>query len=262
MTQQWLLWVAVVAIVATLAVLFLRSRREATRLRARFESASRELQTLQQSFSRFAPAQVVERVIARGVSTSGERREVTVLFADLVAFTGLSDRLEPEVLVRVLNGYFARVSRAVSEHRGHVAKFIGDGVLALFGALEPNPWQAADAVEAALAIRGEVENYNRELAANGLPSLRVSVGVHRGDAVSGLVGSRDLMEFTVLGRTVNIAARVEGTTRKHAADIVITAAVATTIDDRFELEPLGPQQLRGVSEPVTTFAVITQRPLE
>jgi len=182
-----------------------------------------------------------------------------VLFADLVAFTELSDMLEPELLVQVLNGYFARASRAVSEHRGHVAKFIGDGVLAFFGALEPNPWQAADAVEAALAIRDEVEAYNRELAANGLPSLRVSVGVHRGDAVSGLVGSRDLMEFTVLGRTVNVAARVEGTTRKHAADIVITAAVATAIDDRFELEPLGPQQLRGVSEPVTTFSVVAQR---
>jgi adenylate cyclase len=247
--------VLVGAVLAGVIALLAGSRRESARLRTRLEAASRDLQNLQQSFSRFAPEQVVERVIARGVSTSAERREVTVLFADLVGFTEMSEGVEPDVLVRIMNGYFARAGHAISEHRGHVAKFIGDGVLAFFGALEANPWQAADAVEAALAILDEIHEYNDELARAGLPALRVSVGVHRGDAVSGLIGSRDLMEFTVIGRTVNVASRVEGTTRSHAADIVITRAVADALDDRFRLQPLGPQQLRGVSDAVEVFAV-------
>ncbi len=128
-------------------------------------------------------------------------------------------------------------------------------MLAFFGALEPNPWQSADAVEAALAIRREIEDYNEELARESLPELRVSVGVHRGEAVSGLIGSRDLMEFTVIGRTVNVASRVEGTTRSHAADVVVTRAVADALDDRFRLSPLGAQELRGVTDPVEVFAV-------
>ena len=251
-------WVTVGGGAALVVVLFAgwwRMRGEVARLRARLETASMELQRLQIAFARFTPHDVVERIIARGVATTADKKEVTVLFADLVSFTRLSEHLDPAVLVDILNGYFARMSRMVTEHRGHVSKFIGDGMLALFGALEANPWQANDAAHAALAMQAELERYNRELAAASLPPLRMGIGLHRGVAVAGVVGSHELMEFTVIGNTVNLAARVERLTRVHQVGILVTQAVQEVLDSRFVLHELPAAPIRGITDPVVTFAV-------
>lgn len=243
------------ALVAGLAAALWRSRREATRLRSQLVRVAEDLENLQHAFSRFAPDAIVERVITRGVGGTGEKKEVTALFADLVGFTALSERLEPPVLVEVLNGYFECMSRAITEHRGHVSTFLGDGILALFGALGPNPWQSDDAVRAALAMRRAMVDYNRELAAKGLPALSVGIGLHRGPGVAGLVGSRELKEFTVVGRTVNVAARVQDLTRQHPADVIVTETVRATLDPRFVLRPLPPARAKGLAEPVSIYAV-------
>jgi class 3 adenylate cyclase len=225
------------------------------RLRRRLETASTELQRLQTSFAGFAPSAVVEGIVARGKPTEAEKKQVTVLFADLVSFTALSEGLAPEVLVAVLNEYFVRMSRVIGEHRGHVAKFIGDGLMALFGAHEPNPWQANDAVHAALAMQRAVVDFNHDLTARGLPALQVGIGIHRGPAVAGVIGSYALMEFTVIGHTVNLASRVERLTRVHAVDVLITDAVREQLDPRFVLDPQPPSPVHGLSDPVTTYAV-------
>ena len=129
-----------VILLTSCVYLLSRNRREVLRLRKRLETTSAELEHLQTSFARFAPSEVVEHVISTGEPPGGQTKEVTVLFADLVDFTKLSESLDPEVLVNVLNRYFTRMSRAITDHRGHVSKFIGDGILALFGALGRNPW--------------------------------------------------------------------------------------------------------------------------
>ncbi len=231
-----------------------RSRQERSRLRRALEAKSADLEHLQLSFSRFAPEEVVESVIASGVTTHGERKEVTALFADLVGFTAMSESLEPTVLVRVLNGYFERMSRAITGHRGHVSTLIGDGILALFGALQPNPWQGNDSLHAALAMRQQLVDYNQELEKEGLPTLSIGVGLHRGWGVAGLVGSRDLMQFAFVGRIVNLAARVQDLTRQYRVDILLTAVVRETLDPRFKLRELPATPVRGVAEPVVIFA--------
>ncbi len=231
-----------------------RSRQERVRLRRALEAKSGDLERLQLSFSRFAPEEVVESVIASGVTTHGERKEVTALFADLVGFTALSESLEPSVLVRILNGYFERMSQAITGHRGHVSTLVGDGILALFGALQPNPWQGDDALHAALAMREELSAYNRELEQEGLSTLSIGVGLHRGWGVAGLVGSRDLMQFAFVGRIVNLAARVQDLTRQYRVDILLTDAVRKTLDPRFKLRELPATPVRGVAEPVAIFA--------
>ncbi len=243
------------AVVAGLIVWVWRSRREIERLNDRLESASANLQNLQLAFSRFAPDEVVERVIASGIGETGEKKEVTALFADLVGFTALSESVEPTVLVGILNGYFERMSEAISQHRGYVSTFIGDGLLAFFGALAPNPWQGNDAVQAALAMRTAIASYNNELARNGLPALAIGIGLNRGTGVAGLVGSRDLKEFTLVGRTVNVAARVQDLTRQYEADIILTEALGKTLDPRFRLSPLPPTLVKGVAEPLSIYAV-------
>jgi len=248
-----LVWVAALVFVGMLYRLW-RNRRELAELRDRIELSATDLERLQNSFSRFAPEEIVESIIASGVSSQGERKEVTALFADLVGYTALSESIEPTVQVRILNGYFERMSRAITEHRGHVSTFVGDGILALFGALRPNPWQGNDAVHAALAMRRELAEYNDELEKEGLPMLSIGVGLHRGVGVTGLVGSRDLMQFTFVGRVVNLASRVQDITRQYGVDILLTKAVQQNLNSRFVLRQLPPIEVRGVSEPVVIFA--------
>jgi class 3 adenylate cyclase len=247
----WLLAAAAIP----LASVAWRAGRRAAATRSRLEAATRELEALQHAFARFAPAEVVEDIIAHGVSQRSEGKEITVLFADLQGFTALAERLDPARLVAVLNGYFEAMSRAIASHRGHLAKFLGDGLLALFGALEHDPWQAHDAVRAALAMRRALADYNATLARDGVAPLVVGIGIHRGPVVAGVIGTAGLLEYGVIGRTVNVASRVEKLTRLHGADILVTDAVRSALDPRVRLREQPPVAVKGIPEPLVTFAV-------
>jgi adenylate cyclase len=238
-----------------LAAFVWHSQRETRRLKKRLEHAATELQNLQIAFSRFAPDNVIEKIIADGSADIGEKKEVTILFADLVGFTAMSEGSQPTDLVRILNGYFERMSQAITDHRGYVSTFIGDGILALFGAMEPNPWQGDDAVHAALDMHRALETYNKELSADGLPTLSLGIGLQRGTGVAGLVGSRDLKEFTVVGGTVNVASRVQNLTRIHPANIIVTQTLQDSLDPRFQLRALPDTQVKGIEKPLVIYAV-------
>ena len=245
-----------VLLVVALGAIAGRAAREATRLRERLERAAFELQSLQLAFSRFAPDDVIERIIAEGSADIGEKKEVTVLFADLFDFTRICESVEPASLVRILNGYFERMSQVITDQHGYVSTFIGDGILALFGAMAPNPWQGNDAVHAALSMRSSLVDFNRELGADGLPKLSIGIGLHRGTGVAGLVGSSQLKQFTFVGRTVNIAARVQGLTRILGGDIILTETLRQTLDPRFELKQLPDTVVKGVEQPLLIHAVV------
>jgi adenylate cyclase len=204
---------------------------------------------------RFAPHEIVERIIADGVATDAETKEVTILFADLKSFTPMAERLEPERLVMLLNGYFERMGLAIAAHRGHLAKFIGDGLLAVFGALEPNPWQCNDALHAALAMRAALASYNDELRTRQLPMLAGGIGIHCGSVVTGVLGTSAIKEYGVIGRAVNLASRVEDLTRVHGTDILITDAVRRRCDPRFRVRELPAVEAKGLPEPLVTFAL-------
>jgi class 3 adenylate cyclase len=232
-----------------------RQRALARAYEERHLRTTRALEHLQLAFSRFAPGKVVDQIAHAGLAVTAEHRDVTVLFADLRGFTSMSEDLDPEVLVGILNGYFARMSGAISSNNGHVSKFIGDGILACFGALGHNPWQTDDAVRAALAMRAAMADYNAELAARGLPALHLSVGIHYGRVVAGVVGSEELVEFTVIGRTVNLAARVEGLTRTFDVDVLVTDAVRERVSPSFRLREMAPVPVKGIAAPVPTWFV-------
>ena len=144
-----------VALLALALALWQQRRRNAA-LQRQIDLAAAELQQLQQACARLAPAGVVDRMVADGLHGAAdlptERKVVTALFSDLVGFTAMSEKLEPPVLARILDGYFQCISDAVHAHSGHVSTWLGDGMLAYFGALRPNPWQCADAVRCALAM--------------------------------------------------------------------------------------------------------------
>jgi len=244
-------------LIASLAIALLMERRGADRLRAHLEASARELEHLQQACSRLAPEGVVQRLIEASGSDAveAERKVATAMFIDVVGYTALSERLEPAQLARVLNGYLQRMSDVIHEHRGHVSTFLGDGILAYFGALRPDPWQCSDAVDAALAMRAAVADYNRELAAEGLPPIGVGIGIHRGPGLAGLIGSRERMEFAFVGRTVNTAARVQGLTRVHGVDILVTEDVRASLGATFVVEAMPAEQVKGIADALVTFAV-------
>jgi adenylate cyclase len=252
------------AVAALLALALVIERRRTRRLRAHLDTSARELEHLQQACSRLAPEGVVQRLIeaadAAGDAMVPERRVATALFVDLVGYTALSERLEPARLAQLLNGYLQRASDVIHEHRGHVSTFLGDGVLAYFGALRPNPWQCRDAVAAALAMRASIRAYNEELARAGLPALGVGIGIHRGPGLAGMIGSRERMEFAFVGRTVNMAARVQALTRVHGVDILVTEAVREELDDAFVVEAMPAEPVKGIAEPVRTWAVRARAP--
>ncbi len=259
MTAAWLAAAALV-VVAALAIALLGERGRSARLRAQLEASNGELEHLQRACSRLAPDGVVQRLIDAGTGegsdpTVPERKVATALFADLVGYTALSERLDPAALARVLNGYLQRMSDAIHEHRGHVSTFLGDGILAYFGALRPDPWQCTDAVSAALAMRAAVAAYNRELVAEGLPAIGVGIGIHRGPGLAGLIGSRERMEFAFVGSTVNTAARVQGLTRVHGVDILVTEAVQAELEGAFVVDAMPAEHVKGIAEALVTYAV-------
>lgn len=214
-----------------------------------------KLMRLQRQFERFVPPDVVERLTDSNDGFVPERRQVTILFADLRGFTAMSERLDPVVTVELLNGYFAQMIAAIEQHHGHVTELVGDGLLALFGAMEPNPWQTRDAVLAAMAMRAALLRYNRELLSKGLPELRFGVGIHCGDVVAGVIGTAGLSKFSVTGDPINVASRIEGLTRNFKVDLLVSDEVRQSLDAQFVLRAMPPAQVKGKTEPIQTWYV-------
>jgi class 3 adenylate cyclase len=249
--------VVVLLIVATLAcaVALIASARRTRQLEHVLADTSNKLMHLQSQFARFVPADVVERLTDASHSFTPERRQVTILFADLRDSTALCAQLDPAVMVGILNDYFGRMVGVIHRHHGHATHIMGDGLLAMFGALEHNPWQARDAVLAALDMRTELAVCNAQLVSRGLPPLRFGVGIHGGEVVAGVIGSAGLSNFAATGDPVNMAARVESLTAGFSVDLLVTEEVRRALDARFVLRAMPPMQVKGRVEPIQTYFV-------
>jgi len=255
MTPSALLWLLISAAFLGLLVFVLRQRSQIRQIERLLDDTHGRLERLQLHFARFAPEDVVERLTEPSGDLIASRRMVTVLFADLKGFTAMCDRLDPELVLQILNGYFREMSQAVTAHHGRVTEFIGDGLLALFGALEPNPWQAQDAVLGALTMREALARYNVTLRERSLPELEVGIGIHRGELLAGVMGNEELSKFGVVGDTINVASRVERLTRELAADLLITEEVRSQLDSRFRLREMPAVVVKGKPEPLKTYQV-------
>jgi len=251
----WLL-AAMFALVAGLGAAAGVLRHRARQLQRLLVVSQEKLELLQRQFEHFVPADVVEQLTGGQGIYAPRRRATTMLFADLRGFTALCDRLDPAVTVDILNEYFRRMNAAITGHHGHINELVGDGLLALFGALENNPWQGRDSVLAALDMRAELARYNEELRAKSLPELRFGIGIHGGEVVAGVMGAgATLNKFTVTGDPINVASRVEGLTSVHKVDLLITEEVRSTLDDQFRLRRMPATQVKGKPEPIVTYYV-------
>jgi adenylate cyclase len=183
--------------------------------------------------------------------------EATVLFADLAGFTALSERLSPGDVAELLEGYFTHSVDAIFAAGGTLDKFIGDCVMAFFGAPVPQADHALRAVQAAIRIQSEQELWNAERQRRGLPTLLVRIAVNSGPVVVGDVGSRKRVDYTVLGNTVNVAARIEAYVA-DPGDIVIGAETRRLIGDAIPTESLGEHQVKGLQRRIEAFRVVRE----
>lgn len=257
MTDPAVIWLlaGTFALVVALGAGALVLRHRARQLQRLLAISQEKLELLQRQFEHFVPADVVEQLTGGQGIYAPRRRAVTMLFADLRGFTALCDRLDPAVTVDILNEYFRRMNAAITCHHGHINELVGDGLLALFGALEHNPWQGRDSVLAALDMRAELARYNEELRAKSLPELRFGIGIHSGEVVAGVMGAGALNKFTVTGDPINVASRVEGLTAVHKVDLLITEEVRSTLDDQIRLRRMPPIAVKGKPEPIVTYYV-------
>lgn len=240
---------------ALMAGALVRARRRNLQFEQLMEVADGKLMQLQRQFERFVPSEVVERLTDASRGIEPARRNVTIMFADLRGFTAMCDRLDPGVTVTILNDYFGRMIPAITRHHGQVTELVGDGLLALFGALENNPWQALDAVLAAQAMRAELADYNLDLRARGLPELKFGIGIHGGEVVAGVIGTGSLSKFSVTGDPINVASRVEGLTGQFKVDLLITEEIRAALDERFQLRAMPPATVKGKAVPLQTYFV-------
>jgi len=206
-----------------------------------------------QLFSRFVNPHVVQELVAHGgLSRAGESRQITILFSDIRGFTTLSEKRTPQQVVDLLNRYFTLQVEVVFRHGGSLDKFIGDCIMAFWGAPLDDPEHARHAVEAALEMGEVLQRFKHELG-EADADFDVGIGIHTGPAVVGLIGSDQRREYTAIGDTVNLGSRIEGLT-KGVSRILVSRETMEACGDAFEFKSYGSFKVKGREQEVELFA--------
>jgi class 3 adenylate cyclase/DNA-binding response OmpR family regulator len=213
-------------------------------------------------FSKFVPQEIIDDLVTRKTRTSmlaGEKRELTIVFSDIRSFTTLSETNPPEVVVSFLNRYLETMCEIITERGGMVDKFIGDAILAVFGAPQSWPDNALRAVETALAMSRALAGF--DTAAIKLPpgGLDIGIGIHLGDAIVGTIGSSSKFDYTVIGDTVNLASRLEGLSKQYHARTIVSGRVVEEIRSQrldhphFKFREIEEVIVKGKEEPTVIY---------
>jgi adenylate cyclase len=215
---------------------------------------------LRDALGRYVSPEIAARVERNPASLAGERRQVSILFSDLRGFTTLSEGMAPEQMAARLTEYFDAMTAAIFARRGMVNDFIGDAILAVFGAPLDDPEHARHAIESGLAMGETLAGLNRRWQAEGLPPLRMGLGIHTGEVFAGNVGRAGKVKYAVVGDTVNLASRVEGLNKELGTTMLVTEAAYRAAGLKLEVKDRGPISVKGREEPVRVYEVIGSRP--
>jgi class 3 adenylate cyclase len=222
----------------------------------------KETERQRTNLARFFSPQRVKQLLEIDTPLSAARQErAAVLFVDMIGSTAYFSRLMPDATIEILRDLLALLSAAVFAHNGTIDKFLGDGLMAVFGAPEPSAVDATSAARCALEIQASIDRWNERWQRTGGAAIRVAVGIHYGDVVQGDVGSDDHLELTVVGDTVNLASRVEACCRPLQAAVLVTRAFVDALcaegSDNLAagFRDEGHHTLRGLSEPVHLYSM-------
>lgn len=215
----------------------------------------RERDKLRTTFGKYMTRSVLDHLMGGKIQLGGETLQVSILFSDIRSFTSLSETMNAQELVALLNEYLTEMVTVIIEEDGVVDKYIGDAIMAVFGAPVPKPDDAERAVRAAVRMRVALSNLNERLAARGIAPLRTGIGIHSGEVVAGNIGSEARMEYTVIGDAVNLASRLESNTKELGVDVLISEDTLRLIGEGFTTRPVGEITVKGRAQPVMTYEV-------
>jgi len=229
----------------------------------RLSTEERRRSRITTMFGLFVPPEVVRQLAAEEAPTArleADRREVTILFSDVWDFTSYAERRRAEDVVALLNRYFSLMHEVVWQFGGTLDKYMGDGLMAFFGAPTYQEDHPTKAVLAALEMLRQTRLHQQEWAAFGLTNLRVGIGLHTGEALVGYAGSKGRMQYTCLGNAVNLASRLEELNREFNTEILISDALYERVRNVVEAKPIGRARIRGLSSEVLVYSVTRAGP--
>ncbi|MEO5897622.1 MAG: adenylate/guanylate cyclase domain-containing protein [Vicinamibacterales bacterium] len=229
----------------------------------RYFVEDREKRKVSRLFGRYVSRDVYAQLIDNPAlaELGGKRREMSVLFSDIRGFTTVTERGNPEELVAQLNEYFSRMVEIVFHHHGTVDKFVGDMVMALFGAPVDDSAHAEHAVAAAVDMVKELGELNRKWTAEGKPPLDIGVGVNTGDMIAGNIGSSSIMSYTVIGDNVNLGSRLESLNKEYGTRIIISDATKRRLTGHYDVRPLGDVVVKGKTKSIVIYEIRVPAPV-
>jgi len=221
----------------------------------------RTRRTLERYVSKNLVREILENPDSYYSSLKGVRVPVTILFSDLIGFTTLSEKADPEALVTQLNEHLSRMTSVIFNNGGTLDKFIGDAIMAVWGNVRSlgTAQDAKNAARAALAMRQELAQLNQKWRSEGRMGLGMGIGINQGEVIVGNIGSQERMDPTVIGDAVNLASRLEGLTRVYGADILVGASAAELVREEVYLRSVARVQVKGKTKPVDVFTFIGSR---
>jgi class 3 adenylate cyclase len=216
----------------------------------------KETRKVKDSFGRYVCREIRDEILAGNISTEGEMKRVTLLFADLRNFTGLVEKNHPRHVVKIMNRYFTEMTRVIKAHKGLVLQYVGDEIEAAFGAPKGYDEHPEMAVRAALAMRNSLKQLNRELEAAGAEPLAHGIGIHSGAVLAGNIGSEVKMSYSLVGDTVNTASRIQELTREYDCDIVLTQTTHNLLTGSYRTCQLEPVKVKGKNEGLIIYKLL------
>jgi adenylate cyclase len=238
----------------------IRQQDELGRLASTFNSMAKGLEErdkVRNLLGKVVSPEIAEELLKKDIVLGGEEREVTVLFSDIRSFTTLCENLSPQEVVKMLNTYLTRINTEIEKHKGVVDKYIGDAVMALFGAPLKDSNAASNAVGAGLAMLKVAGELNITFLAQGIPELKIGVGIHTDIVLAGNMGSASRMNYTVIGDGVNLASRLEGLSKYYGVSMIASESTREQADG-FIYRELDRVRVKGKSRPVTIFEPICE----
>jgi len=230
----------------------------------RYFVEDREKRKVSRLFGRYVSRDVYAQLIDNPAlaELGGKRREMSVLFSDIRGFTTVTERGNPEELVAQLNEYFSRMVEIVFRHHGTVDKFVGDMVMALFGAPVDDTGHAEHAVAAAVDMVKQLGELNRKWTAEGKPALDIGVGVNTGEMIAGNIGSSSIMSYTVIGDNVNLGSRLESLNKQYGTRIIISDATKSRLTGHYDVRPLGEVVVKGKTKSIVIHEIRVPAPVD
>jgi adenylate cyclase len=237
---------------------FVKSQDEVGDLATAFDNMTdglKERDKVKSLFSKFHGSSVAEDLIKNDIGVGGSNKNVTVFFSDIRGFTKFSEGRTPEEVVTMLNEYFAAMVKIINANGGVVDKFIGDAIMAVWGAPRTDEKDTFKAVKACLEMRQALEKLNMLRRSRGQTDIMIGMGLHCGQAISGTIGSDERMEYTVIGDTVNMTSRIESSTKAFGSDLLVSEAIFNKVSGDYMFELAGSAEVKGKSEPLKMFKV-------